>query len=525
MRIRYRQWLNKLLPYFFFFLFTGVVLWRVCPWVNPIPQRDSGVFQYVGWRILQGEVPYKDIWDHKPPVIYFINALGLLIGKGSSWGVWLLEWISLFVASITSYKILKSDSGQLIGYFGTSLWLYCIPLLISDGNTTTEYGISLQFLCILFFLKLDWEICNKKVPFILGLLGCMLFMLKQPLIGLLFSICLCILIRRLIQNKLFWAIQEIFLLFLGASCILISFLMYFYLNDSLVYFWNDAFLYNYFYSQSDITEKWNSIINGLTVLYLPGLTLWGISGWILAILLSFRNKSKFSKYLDDNQLLIVLIISFPIEIFLVSISGRTYKHYYLPLIPILVLLSSFFIKFLTGNSSYFGFRGLLRHCILVLTYSVFPVIFFFSGYGEFIIKPFILTKVENRTLSSRLVEYLEKNSTDEDTVLILGAETSINFVSKRSAPTRFVYQYPLVKTGFDSSEYEAEFFRDIEQNKPRIIVDATSTNLAFTTGTIGRLENTYRGQGFNQRVFQTDYFRSSCRYDRKFGEWTAYLCE
>jgi len=40
-------------------------------------ERDSGVFHYVGWLITQGKIPYRDVWDHKPPVIFFINALGL----------------------------------------------------------------------------------------------------------------------------------------------------------------------------------------------------------------------------------------------------------------------------------------------------------------------------------------------------------------------------------------------------------------------------------------------------------------
>ncbi len=53
-----------------------------------IPNRDSGAFLYIGQRILKGDIPYRDIWDHKPPCIFFINALGLFIGRGAIWGVW-----------------------------------------------------------------------------------------------------------------------------------------------------------------------------------------------------------------------------------------------------------------------------------------------------------------------------------------------------------------------------------------------------------------------------------------------------
>ena len=41
--------------------------------------RDSSVFLYVARRIQDGGVPYRDVWDHKPPLIYLI---GLLAGWG-----------------------------------------------------------------------------------------------------------------------------------------------------------------------------------------------------------------------------------------------------------------------------------------------------------------------------------------------------------------------------------------------------------------------------------------------------------
>ena len=31
------------------------------------PAEDTGVFLYAAQRLLDGGVPYRDIWDHKPP--------------------------------------------------------------------------------------------------------------------------------------------------------------------------------------------------------------------------------------------------------------------------------------------------------------------------------------------------------------------------------------------------------------------------------------------------------------------------
>ncbi len=57
--------------------------------------------------MLNGEIPYLDVWDHKPPVILLINALGLPIGGGSRWGVWLVELGLLFLAALLGFKLIK----------------------------------------------------------------------------------------------------------------------------------------------------------------------------------------------------------------------------------------------------------------------------------------------------------------------------------------------------------------------------------------------------------------------------------
>lgn len=51
--------------------------------VLPMPHtRDVGVWAYAGWRLLEGDVPYRDFFDHKPPGVFGLYALGELIGRG-----------------------------------------------------------------------------------------------------------------------------------------------------------------------------------------------------------------------------------------------------------------------------------------------------------------------------------------------------------------------------------------------------------------------------------------------------------
>ncbi len=63
----------------------------VAPPFRGVPGRDSGVFLYVASMLLRGKLPYRDVWDHKPPAIYYLDALGLALGGRSTWGVWAIQ--------------------------------------------------------------------------------------------------------------------------------------------------------------------------------------------------------------------------------------------------------------------------------------------------------------------------------------------------------------------------------------------------------------------------------------------------
>ena len=65
---------------------------------------DQGLYGYVGQRILDGGVPYRDAWDQKPPAIHYtyavlfalwsneavINIADLAAVIGTAWGLYVL---------------------------------------------------------------------------------------------------------------------------------------------------------------------------------------------------------------------------------------------------------------------------------------------------------------------------------------------------------------------------------------------------------------------------------------------------
>src|SRR5213592_1078140 len=62
-----------------FALLAALLAVRVPSLVQPAG-GDQGLYVYEGQRVLAGDVPYRDVWDQKPPAIAFLYA--------AAWRIW-----------------------------------------------------------------------------------------------------------------------------------------------------------------------------------------------------------------------------------------------------------------------------------------------------------------------------------------------------------------------------------------------------------------------------------------------------
>ena len=63
-----------------------------------LPFLDAGLFEYFGFAMSKGDVPYLNIFDHKGPVIFLVNYLGYaLAGPFGIKCLYLLFCVFLFL--------------------------------------------------------------------------------------------------------------------------------------------------------------------------------------------------------------------------------------------------------------------------------------------------------------------------------------------------------------------------------------------------------------------------------------------
>ena len=75
---------------------------------------DKEVFQYIGMIIKNDLHPYSDVFDHKPPVIYLLNYLGVLLTPNSTWGIFLIMNVTGMFSSLLIYKLAYKKLNNIV---------------------------------------------------------------------------------------------------------------------------------------------------------------------------------------------------------------------------------------------------------------------------------------------------------------------------------------------------------------------------------------------------------------------------
>lgn len=465
----------------FLVVLVFLVMLPASPANRPIASRDSGVFQYIGSRILEGEVPYRDIWDHKPPVIYYINSLSLLLSGGSQWGIWIIEVIILFVSSIICLRILEEIFDLTSAIVGTSIYLLSVNFVLQGGNYTEEYALFFHWCALALVYVSEKKGRYSWRGYLIGILGGLAFFTKQTSIGFFLALILFLLIRNRIFSYKIKILRDIGIILSGAATAAGVILSYFALMDSLKYLWDASITYNYFYPAKSLVKfpiqsVIDSVLTGFDFLSPTNLPAFALAGWGIGLGYLLLRRNYITR---RDSILILAIINLPIELILVSSTGRDYGHYYLALLPSLTILAGFLVYVLVaglhqllspdGSKKVRLFSSLVIFGAFLLTQM--PA---FVGYIDTI-------KTLRQVLPERkeAIELIMELTSEEDSVLIWGAESEINFHTQRPSPTRFVYQYPLYEDGYTNLALVEEFMEDIIQNQPRLIIDTRTEDMPF----------------------------------------------
>ncbi|MBS1606952.1 MAG: hypothetical protein JST42_30130 [Bacteroidetes bacterium] len=286
---------------------------------------DKEVYRYVGRVILEGGVPYRDVFDHKPPLIFLLNYAAILLG--GDWGQWVMDTVLAVLATGLFYRLCKTYSLR---------WPWLLPLLfnlmIRDYLICLGMGMTREYTTIfflIFFCVLMGQ--HRHRYYLLGLLaGLIFFMQQDQVMGLLPLIVYSLLIKEY-ASPVGARIQR---MAAGFVTVAAPILFYFAWHRALVPFWQDAFLFNLGWYTTTLKESFGDHLRKMKLVldegwyevpFMVAITLGGCS-------LFFQNRNK--------RLLIACMTAVALSVLPEFLGGRdvvsnaskmTFTHYYLPL--------------------------------------------------------------------------------------------------------------------------------------------------------------------------------------------------
>jgi 4-amino-4-deoxy-L-arabinose transferase-like glycosyltransferase len=460
---------NRTIELMVLFLMGALIVVSYFPSFENLPMRDSGNFLYGGQSILSGGIPYVDAWDHKPPVVLYLNALGLLIGQGSRFGVVLIEIIFVFMSSVLSYSALKRVFGLFPACFGTFGWILSLNSIFLYGNFVELYALLFQFAALYCFVKANENDFPWGYSVAIGVLFALSFMTRQNIIGI-WAAIFFYLIWECFSSKLFKEyLSRVFFAFIGFSVVISAICIYFWSRGALYELWDVAFKYNFIYSSgSTLSARIQSVSTGISnISFMPYI----LGAWIVSCL--FLWNSLIQKK-EVATLIKVSVVALPIEIALTALSGNHYLHYYISWLPVLSVFLAF-IPWIIQKvlQSKLSENIAIKNCLRINLRQVIAIVFVLVLLQKSVFFLNTLKKsLDNSKRSHPVLEYLNQHKSVEDRLLGWGMDGDFNFLTGLKSPSRFFYQRALITEGYTSEELIESFVGDLETNAPQYILDS-----------------------------------------------------
>lgn len=195
--------------------------------------QDSCIFMIIGRELLNGKVPYVDLYENKGPFLYFIQALPQAIWPGR-YSIFILQLMLWFI----QFKIIDKISWFLYkkkAPASTFLLFFLFVLFnYQEGNLAEEYNLFFIFITALCFIKIT-ETDKYTFPGIsmgISLAAVMLIRINDIVPIIVFILCSYISIwtrKKTLTSILAYTLSG----FTGMGIIILPTILYYHSHDAL----------------------------------------------------------------------------------------------------------------------------------------------------------------------------------------------------------------------------------------------------------------------------------------------------
>ncbi len=407
------------------------------------PYGDATIFNYFGYAMNKGEKLYIDIFDHKGPIIFFINYIGYNFYGGL--GIKIIYLITIFLFFIFSYKVIKIFSDKKSVAYITLLMLMIIFLTIYEHGLGLE-GYMLPLITYSLYVYLEYFI-NKNINniriIIVGICFSLVFFTKINMVGLWLILSIIVIIKLMLEKeyKKIW----IFILnfCIGIAVVVIPLIIYFIINNSLYEMIYQSFIVNLSYTGDSPTDKYQ------------------ILSWVIRILNSYMLPIIIALvsifYYKKNKVFVICGLILLVFCILASIiSKREYLHYLIVLIPLFIPYIAIFID---------KILDVLNMKIGVMLILIALLVIYFPHLNNIREQRYVRNQ-DNAVYIRKASEYIKLNTKEDDRIYGHRIYGSVYLLADRLSSTKYFF----IPGFHDDSIFLEDFKMNLEQDLPVYIV-------------------------------------------------------
>lgn len=421
------------------------------PWIDGEATTDSSVFKTMAMMMEKGYMPYKDSFDHKGPYIYILNWLGNRIS--SYRGVWVIEFITIFLSMVALYKTARLCCNKVFSCITVFVSLSLLFGYFQGGNLAEEYAVPL--IAISQFIFLDYLINDRVSKFRLMLCGfcfgaiCLL-RINMGSVWVAFGATIFILC---FVRKQYSRLKEFTIFFLLGVCLIaIPIFVWLGANGALADFWENYIVFNREYISASggrayFSKKWQSFFFFLN----NTITIFAI---IISIYFCiFKNKILYGAYLCYIFL----------SLLFTCLSGMTYSHYGMALIPMVSFPIASLLDMVSPQKQEKGMA------LIVIVYLMGVIVMpdWLDLCSEIMLTHDHKEETHRDMTTYEISEYIKNNTSENDTISVYGNWNIIYVLSDRAHATKYSYQFPLCEV---MPSIRNEYLEQLGEELPPIIV-------------------------------------------------------
>ena len=397
-------------PYFAL-LCTVVCLFLTIP-QNPIHPHywgDSAVYEYVAKMMLNGQTLYKDVFDHKGPLVYWFHMLGYAIYP--MYGNWFIKLILMFLTLSYAFHLTKQHLSIPL-----ALGLIILLFLTTPNFCTLDNSEALGLLPVLYIMSFTSKYINHQKLnafdfFMTGLMCITLSFLKLIYLAIPFVLLLYILIDAITRNSA-KNIKNIFICYsLGFLIPLIITLGIFYTKDALSDFIDANITFNSQYTKHYQTNGNSSFLEILIFfIKMPASVL-----ALISMMICYAKRSMFNK--TKQTYITLLSLTFIFNLLIISLPLNAHANYIFILYPLILGLTTLALKAIAHTP--------LQHTLITIGILYFAHTFYLGYQKQNLMYEYLSN--EYKEMSQQLNQYISK----EDTLAVIS----------RRIPNELLYLY------------------------------------------------------------------------------------